>query len=31
MWFFISSVIVILGAEINAEMERQTLKDRYDH
>jgi len=30
-WFFISSVIVILGAEINAEMERQTLKDRYDH
>jgi membrane protein len=27
MWFFISSVIVIMGAEINAEMERQTVKD----
>jgi len=27
MWFYISSLIVVLGAEINAEMERQTVKD----
>jgi membrane protein len=27
MWFYISSVIIVLGAEINAEMERQTKKD----
>jgi membrane protein len=27
MWFYISSLIVVLGAEINAEMERQTRKD----
>ena len=27
MWFYISSIIVVLGAEINAEMERQTKKD----
>lgn len=27
MWFYISGVIVVLGAEINAEMERQTKKD----
>ena len=27
MWFFVSGVIVVLGAEINAEMERQTKKD----
>ena len=27
MWFYISSFIVVLGAEINAEMERQTVKD----
>ena len=27
MWFYISSVIVVLGAEINAEMERQTARD----
>ncbi len=27
MWFYISSYIVVLGAEINAEMERQTRRD----
>jgi membrane protein len=27
MWFYISSIIVVLGAELNAEMERQTRKD----
>jgi membrane protein len=27
MWFYISSTIVVLGAELNAEMERQTRKD----
>jgi membrane protein len=27
MWFYISSIIAVLGAELNAEMERQTLKD----
>jgi len=27
MWFYLSSIVVVLGAEINAEMERQTLKD----
>jgi membrane protein len=27
MWFYVSSIIVVLGAEINAEMERQTVKD----
>ncbi|HVN45586.1 MAG TPA: YihY/virulence factor BrkB family protein [Steroidobacteraceae bacterium] len=27
MWFYISSFIVVLGAEINAEMERQTVQD----
>jgi membrane protein len=27
MWFFISSMIVIVGAQINAELERQTAKD----
>jgi membrane protein len=27
MWFYISSIIVVLGAEINAEMERQTRHD----
>ncbi len=26
-WFYISSLIVVLGAETNAEMERQTVKD----
>jgi membrane protein len=27
MWFYISSFIIVLGAEVNAEMERQTRKD----
>jgi membrane protein len=27
MWFYLSSFLVVLGAEINAEMERQTRKD----
>jgi membrane protein len=27
MWFYISSLIVVLGAETNAEMERQTFRD----
>jgi membrane protein len=27
MWFYLSGYIIILGAEINAEMERQTKKD----
>jgi membrane protein len=27
MWFYISGFIVVLGAEINAEMERQTVRD----
>jgi len=27
MWFYLSSVIVVLGAQINAEMERQTKVD----
>ena len=27
MWFYFSSILVVLGAEINAEMERQTAKD----
>ena len=27
MWFYLSSFVVVLGAEINAEMERQTRKD----
>jgi membrane protein len=27
MWFFISSIVVVVGAQINAEMERQTVKD----
>lgn len=27
MWIWLSSVVVLLGAEINAETERQTLKD----
>ncbi|HKJ66002.1 MAG TPA: hypothetical protein VJ969_11405, partial [Desulfopila sp.] len=27
MWFFISALAVLLGAELNAEMEHQTKKD----
>jgi membrane protein len=27
MWFYISGFVVVLGAEINAEMERQTARD----
>lgn len=27
MWFYLSSIIVVIGAETNAEMERQTYKD----
>jgi membrane protein len=30
MWFFICSVVVVMGAEINAESERQTVKDTTD-
>lgn len=27
MWFYVSSLTIVLGAEINAEMERQTVQD----
>ena len=27
MWFFVTAYIILLGAEVNAEMERQTKKD----
>lgn len=27
MWFWLSSFIILIGAELNAEMERQTVKD----
>lgn len=27
MWFYLSAILVVLGAEINAEMERQTKRD----
>lgn len=27
MWFYVSAYVVILGAEINSELERQTLND----
>ena len=30
MWFYLSSYVVVVGAEINAEMERQTKKDTTD-
>jgi membrane protein len=30
MWFYICSVVVLMGAEMNAEMERQTVKDTTD-
>jgi membrane protein len=30
MWFYVSSFTVVLGAEINAEMERQTKRDTTD-
>jgi membrane protein len=30
MWFYLSSYVVVLGAEINAEMERQTTRDTTD-
>jgi membrane protein len=30
MWFYLSGYIIILGAEINSELERQTVKDTTD-
>jgi membrane protein len=30
MWFYLSSYVLVLGAEINAEMERQTTRDTTD-
>lgn len=30
MWFYVSSYVVILGAEINSELERQTVNDTTD-
>ncbi len=30
MWFYLSSLTVVIGAEINAEMERQTVSDTTD-
>jgi membrane protein len=30
MWFYLSSLAVIIGAEINSEMERQTVRDTTD-
>ena len=30
MWFYLSSFILVLGAEVNAEMERQTTQDTTD-
>jgi membrane protein len=31
MWFYVSAFAVLLGAELNAEMEHQTAKDTTDH
>lgn len=31
MWFYISSFVILVGAEINAEMEHQTAKDSTTH
>jgi membrane protein len=30
MWFYISSIVIVVGAQINAESERQTVKDTTD-
>jgi membrane protein len=30
MWFFIASIVIVLGAQINAELERQTIEDTTD-
>jgi membrane protein len=30
MWFYLSSLTVVIGAEINSEMERQTVRDTTD-
>jgi membrane protein len=30
MWFYLSSFVIVVGAEINAEMERQTKRDTTD-
>jgi len=30
LWFYLSSFIIVLGAEINSEMERQTTRDTTD-
>ncbi|MEP7242680.1 MAG: YihY/virulence factor BrkB family protein [Gammaproteobacteria bacterium] len=30
MWFYLSSFVIVVGAEINAEMERQTMRDTTD-
>jgi len=31
MWLFLSSYVILLGAEFDAEMERQTVRDTTDH
>ncbi len=30
LWFFLSAFVILIGAELNSEMERQTLKDTTD-
>jgi membrane protein len=30
MWFYLSSFTIVIGAEVNAEMERQTERDTTD-